>query len=47
MPEVLAGASEAAIQSWLVEAGQELAVGAPLAEIETEKAVVEYAAETG
>jgi pyruvate dehydrogenase E2 component (dihydrolipoamide acetyltransferase) len=47
MPEVLAGASEAAIQSWLVSPGQELAVGTPLAEIETEKAVVEYAAETG
>ncbi|MGX5682664.1 dihydrolipoamide acetyltransferase family protein [Schumannella luteola] len=47
MPEVLAGASEAAIQSWLVAPGQDLAVGTPLAEIETEKAVVEYAAETG
>lgn len=47
MPEVLAGASEAAIQSWLVEPGQDLSVGTPLAEIETEKAVVEYAAETG
>ena len=46
MPEVLAGASEAAIQSWLVQPGQAIAVGAPLAEVETEKAVVEYAAET-
>ncbi|NYF09865.1 pyruvate dehydrogenase E2 component (dihydrolipoamide acetyltransferase) [Leifsonia sp. AK011] len=46
MPEVLAGASEAAIQSWLVSPGQSLEVGQPLAEIETEKAVVEYAAET-
>lgn len=46
MPEVLAGASEAAIQSWLVQPGQQIAVGVPLAEVETEKAVVEYAAET-
>jgi pyruvate dehydrogenase E2 component (dihydrolipoamide acetyltransferase) len=46
MPEVLAGASEAAIQSWLVQPGQTIAVGVPLAEVETEKAVVEYAAET-
>ncbi|MCU1473272.1 dihydrolipoamide acetyltransferase family protein [Amnibacterium sp.] len=46
MPEVLAGASEAAIQSWLVTPGQSIGVGEPLAEVETEKAVVEYAAET-
>ena len=37
--------SEAVIQAWLVAVGQEIAVGDPLAEIETEKAVVEYAAE--
>lgn len=45
MPEVLAGSSEAAIQTWLVTVGQQIAVGAPLAEVETEKAIVEYAAE--
>ena len=45
MPEVLANTSEAVIQAWLVEVGQEIAIGDPLAEIETEKAVVEYAAE--
>ncbi len=45
MPEVLANATEATIQNWLVAVGQEIAVGDPLAEIETEKAVVEYAAE--
>lgn len=45
MPEVLAGTAEAAIQSWLVTEGQQITVGVPLAEIETEKATVEYAAE--
>ena len=38
MPEVLANAGEAIIQSWLVSEGQQIAVGDPLAEIETEKA---------
>ena len=47
MPEVLANVTEAAIANWLVQKGQEVAVGAPLAEVETEKAVVEYAAEIG
>ena len=45
MPEVLANATEAIIQTWLVERGQSVAVGTPLAEVETDKAVVEYAAE--
>jgi pyruvate dehydrogenase E2 component (dihydrolipoamide acetyltransferase) len=45
MPEVLANATEAVIQTWLVSAGQEIAIGDPIAEIETDKAVVEYAAE--
>jgi pyruvate dehydrogenase E2 component (dihydrolipoamide acetyltransferase) len=45
MPEVLANTTEAAIQSWSVAVGDEVAVGQPLAEIETDKAVVEYAAE--
>ncbi len=45
MPSVLAGATEAAIASWLVARGDTVAVGDPLAEIETEKAIVEYGAE--
>src|SRR4051794_4011341 len=45
MPEVLANATEAVIQSWLVAEGQEVEVGDPLAEVETEKAVVELVAE--
>lgn len=45
MPSVLANVTEGAIQSWLAIEGQALAVGDPLAEIETEKAVVEFAAE--
>jgi pyruvate dehydrogenase E2 component (dihydrolipoyllysine-residue acetyltransferase) len=45
MPSVLAGATEAALASWLVATGDTVAVGTPLAEIETEKAMVEYAAE--
>lgn len=45
MPEVLANTSEATIQTWLVSVGQQISAGDPLAEIETEKAVVEYAAE--
>jgi pyruvate dehydrogenase E2 component (dihydrolipoamide acetyltransferase) len=45
MPEVLANASEAVIQAWLVAVGQTISIGDPLAEVETEKAVVELAAE--
>ena len=45
MPSVLAGATEAAIASWLVTSGDIVAVGDPLAEIETEKAIIEYGAE--
>jgi pyruvate dehydrogenase E2 component (dihydrolipoamide acetyltransferase) len=45
MPSVLAGATEAAIATWLVAPGDTVAVGDPLAEIETEKAIVEYSAE--
>lgn len=47
MPEVLANTGEAIIQTWLVSVGQEISIGDPIAEIETEKAVVEYAAEVG
>ena len=46
MPEVLANVTEAAIQAWSVGVGDTVAVGQPFAEIETDKAVVEYAAET-
>ncbi|GHF19606.1 dihydrolipoamide acetyltransferase family protein [Pseudolysinimonas yzui] len=45
MPAALAGVTEAAIQTWIAKPGQQLAVGDLLAEIETEKAVVEYATE--
>jgi pyruvate dehydrogenase E2 component (dihydrolipoamide acetyltransferase) len=45
MPSVLAGATEAAIANWLVAPGDTVAIGQPLAEIETEKALVEYEAE--
>jgi len=45
MPSVLAGATEAAIANWLVAPGDSVAVGQPIAEIETEKALVEYEAE--
>jgi len=45
MPSVLAGATEAAINKWLVAAGAEVVEGQPLVELETEKAVVEYCAE--
>jgi len=45
MPSVLAGATAAAIAHWLVAPGDSVAAGAPIAEIETEKALVEYAAE--
>ncbi|WP_199176690.1 dihydrolipoamide acetyltransferase family protein [Subtercola sp. Z020] len=46
MPEVLANATEAALQGWLAEVGDDIALGQPLAELETEKAMVEYNAET-
>jgi pyruvate dehydrogenase E2 component (dihydrolipoamide acetyltransferase) len=45
MPSVLADATEAAIATWLVAPGDSVAVGDPMAEIETEKALVEYQAE--
>lgn len=45
MPSVLAGATEAAIANWLVGPGDTVSVGQPIAEIETEKALVEYEAE--
>lgn len=45
MPEVLAGATEAAIQTWLVAEGTSVALNQGLAEIETDKAIVELTAE--
>lgn len=46
MPEVLAGAAEAAIETWLVAAGSSVVLGQSLAEIETDKATVELNAES-
>jgi pyruvate dehydrogenase E2 component (dihydrolipoamide acetyltransferase) len=45
MPSVLAGTTEAALARWLVAPGDTVTVGTPLAEIETEKALVEYESE--
>lgn len=45
MPEIATGTGVAAVQSWLVAVGDEVTKGQPIAEIETEKAVVEYEAE--
>src|SRR5688572_33397535 len=45
MPQVATGAAEAAIQAWLVDVGDAVALGQSMVEIETEKAVVEYEAE--
>lgn len=45
MPEVLANATEAIISKWLVEEGATFTIGQPLAEAETEKALVEVPAE--
>jgi pyruvate dehydrogenase E2 component (dihydrolipoamide acetyltransferase) len=45
MPEVLAGATEGVISRWSVAEGDEVNVGDVLAEIETDKASVEYQAE--
>lgn len=45
MPALAAGATEAAVQAWLVAVGDSVEVGQEIVEIETEKAVVEYEAE--
>ncbi|MEU1276134.1 dihydrolipoamide acetyltransferase family protein [Streptomyces sp. NPDC005799] len=47
MPSVMANATEAIVAQWLVSVGAHVKVGDPIAEIETEKALVEYAAEVG
>lgn len=46
MPEVLAGTASAGIQTWMVTPGATITTGQTLAEIETDKAVIDFAAET-
>ncbi|MEY3889717.1 MAG: hypothetical protein RI931_839 [Actinomycetota bacterium] len=46
MPEVAAGATEIVLSKWLVAPGSQVNVGDIIAEMETEKAVVDYAADT-
>ncbi|WP_125100562.1 dihydrolipoamide acetyltransferase family protein [Leucobacter chromiireducens] len=46
MPEIATGTDAAAIAGWLVAVGEPVQVGQPLAEIETEKATVEFEAES-
>ncbi len=45
MPEVAAGATEIVLSKWDVEVGASVKIGDVLAEMETEKAVVDYAAD--
>ena len=45
MPSVMAEATHAVLSEWLIEPGAQIAIGDVLAEIETDKAIVEYAAE--
>ncbi|MFB9315587.1 dihydrolipoamide acetyltransferase family protein [Nocardioides plantarum] len=45
IPEVAAGATEVILSEWLVEQGAEVAAGAPVVVVETEKATVEIEAE--
>lgn len=45
MPEIATGTGEAAVHTWLVAVGDAVAAGQPIAEIETEKAVVEFESE--
>jgi pyruvate dehydrogenase E2 component (dihydrolipoamide acetyltransferase) len=46
MPEVLANATEAIISKWLIKEGDSFTLGQAIAEVETEKALVEVPAET-
>jgi pyruvate dehydrogenase E2 component (dihydrolipoamide acetyltransferase) len=46
MPEVLANATEAILAQWLIKEGDAFIVGQAIAEVETEKAIVEVPAET-
>lgn len=45
MPAALAGVTEGAIQTWMANPGETIVAGQALAEIETEKAVVEFESE--
>jgi pyruvate dehydrogenase E2 component (dihydrolipoamide acetyltransferase) len=45
LPEVLTGMTEAVVLAWHVEPGDQIVAGQPLAEVETEKAVVDCPAE--
>lgn len=45
MPSVVADATEAVLERWLIDVGEEVSIGTPLAELETEKATVEYESE--
>jgi pyruvate dehydrogenase E2 component (dihydrolipoamide acetyltransferase) len=45
MPEVLANATEAVISKWLIAEGESFTDGQPIAEVETDKALVEVPAE--
>lgn len=45
MPAIVADATEAVLATWLVEIGSEIGTGAPLADVETEKATVELESE--
>lgn len=45
MPEVATGQAEASIAAWLVAEGEQVTAGQSIAEIETEKATVEFEAE--
>jgi pyruvate dehydrogenase E2 component (dihydrolipoamide acetyltransferase) len=45
MPEILTGVAEAALVSWYIRPGERVELGQPLAEVETEKAVVDYESE--
>lgn len=45
LPEILTGMESATLTAWHVDVGDEVRAGQPLADVETEKAVVEYTAE--
>ncbi len=47
MPQLTADATAAIVQGWLVEPGSPVEAGQSVVEIETDKAVVEYEAESG
>ena len=45
MPEVAANATQVTLQTWIKKEGEVVAVGDCLAEIETDKAIVEFNAD--